>query len=148
MTGLSGIEIFKREPLIESGTFKDIRENCALPRGVTEIAVDISTRDGAVIASVSGEVDALTTPTFSRALAVLLRKPQQPAVLDLAAAQFFGATALRELIEFSHTLAARGVGWALVGSQAVLRPLDVLGVDMPVCGSVQSAVERAAGRAV
>ncbi|WP_024796709.1 STAS domain-containing protein [Tomitella biformata] len=120
----------------------DIRAHCALPRGATDVAVEIINRDGVAIASLSGAVDVLTVPAFSLALKHLLAQPQPCIVLDLTGIDFFGAVALRELINFGQIVSKPGVSWAVVGSRAVLRPLQLLGAlgGLPVCGSVHSAI--------
>lgn len=130
------------EQILDPAAVADIRASCALPRGATDVAVESVNRHGVVILSVSGAVDVLTVPAFSVALERLLAQPQRCVVLDLTGIEFFGSVAIRELINFGQGASKQGFTWAVVGSHAVLRPLQRLGTfgGLPVCGSVHSAV--------
>lgn len=135
-------EYSPNEQFLDPAAIADIRANCALPRGAADVAVETNNRHGVVIIAVSGAVDVLTVPAFSVALESLLTQPQRCVVLDLTGIDFFGSAAIRELINFSQGASKQGFNWAVVGSHAVLRPLQLLGTfgGLPVCGSVHRAV--------
>lgn len=108
----------------------------------TEIGIRLeSLRVGLVVIRVSGEVDIVAAPILRHCIDEQLSKVRS-LVVDLSETTFFGAAGLSLLVHASARIRHRGVGWALVCPHAVLRPLQVTGLDraLPIYPDVEEAI--------
>ncbi|HEY0639449.1 MAG TPA: STAS domain-containing protein [Pseudonocardiaceae bacterium] len=99
----------------------------------------------------AGEVDMATAPALQQALFDACLPARRPAalVVDLTAVRFFGSTGLGLLVVTHRRCLDRGVPLRIVaGAHAVLRPLEVTGLDLlfDVVPTLDAALSRAAPR--
>jgi anti-sigma B factor antagonist len=98
------------------------------------LAIKSESRDDAVILTVEGDIDGLTSPRLMRAITEVFRDLDgRLLVLDLAEVQFLGSSGLRTLRE-SAAEATRHHGLhqlRVVVDQArpVIRPIEIAGFD-------------------
>ena len=98
---------------------------------------------GAVVLSVSGEVDLLTADEFAKRLTDAAARPTRIVVVDLSGVQFLGSVALSALISTAETTRADGVELRIVARERIiLRPLEITGInhDLHVFGTVEDAL--------
>jgi anti-sigma B factor antagonist len=87
-------------------------------------------RPGTAVLEVQGEVDTLTAPRFSAAVAELMNDRNNRLVVDLTGVTFLASSGLAVLIQAAHRAEERGGRLRLVVStRAVRRPLEVTGTD-------------------
>lgn len=90
---------------------------------------------GTAVLGVHGEVDTLTAPQLTTALADLLACPEDVLVIDLTGVTFLASSGLAVLIQAAHRAEERpggrsGARLRLVAtSRAVQRPLEITGSD-------------------
>lgn len=108
-------------------------EDLRSPRGTVPVdAVTVaSERIGeAVVVHVSGEVDMATGAGVTDAVDLVIADCPRVLVVDMNAVSFFGSTGLNLLIRLREQAQSRGVDLRLaVASKAVLRPMQISGVD-------------------
>lgn len=113
------------------------------------LGVEFSVMDDALALVVTGDLDAVAVPDFALALIDVLSNAEGLAVLDLTDVSFLGSAGLSALSDFRQAARSHGCGWALAGSHAVLRPIEIMDLDLPACATVCEAVTLAtAGLAV
>lgn len=84
---------------------------------------------GAVVITVRGEVDLLTSPLLRDALLTQLPGPGTRVIVDLTAVGFFGAAGLNVLATIRAAALAAGTGLCLVAhTRPVLLPLTITGM--------------------
>ena len=83
------------------------------------------------VVSVTGEIDAFTSPALEQELEWVLGDGASSAVVDLAEVGFMDSTALRVLLKALPRFAKRGGKLVLVSDdRRVLRTLEITGLDM------------------
>lgn len=105
---------------------------CSAP--VQSLTVEVDERPAAVVITVAGEVDMLTAPQLRTAVDdAIARLAGRVLVLDLARITFFGSPGLQVLAiaagELRRDDAAPGLRVATGGAHAVLRPVQITGLD-------------------
>lgn len=86
---------------------------------------------GTYVVSVTGEIDAFTSPALEQELEWVLGDGASSAVVDLAEVGFIDSTALRVLLKALPRFAKRGGKLVLVSDdRRVLRTLEITGLDM------------------
>nr|WP_106179842.1 STAS domain-containing protein [Prauserella shujinwangii] len=106
--------------------------------------IDAESRDGLLLARISGEIDLLSAPELRTFVEKATR--DHALVLDLDGVGFLGSaglSVLAELAEKAENGSGTGIRWAVVATRrVVLRPLEATGLDalMPVCASQEEAV--------
>jgi anti-anti-sigma factor len=109
------------------------------------MAVRISTekKNGqGVVVTVSGEVDLETAAVVEEAVADGTEAARSPlVVLDLSAVSFFGSAGIAAIVRAQERCARSGVGFAVVASTAVRRPLELVGLTqrLPLHATVDDA---------
>jgi anti-sigma B factor antagonist len=98
------------------------------------MTVHAQDRDEVLILTVDGDVDGLTAPRLSRAVADAFRNlAGRPLVLDLTSVRFLGSTGLRTLRDSAHEAVHHQGRQPLrvVVDQArpVIRPIEIVGLD-------------------
>lgn len=82
------------------------------------------------VVSVTGEIDAVTSPTLEQELDVVLRDGARSAVVDLGEVNFIDSTALRVLLRALPEFSARGGKLVLAtDDRRVLRTLEITGLE-------------------
>jgi anti-sigma B factor antagonist len=97
----------------------------------------------AVLVTVVGEVDALTTPRLQRVVAQQFVASTRRLILDLAGVSFLSAAGLTVLVAAARAGVEHGVDVCLLtAARAVLRPMQVTGLDglMPIHSSKEHAL--------
>jgi anti-sigma B factor antagonist len=85
--------------------------------------------DGAVTVTATGEVDALTAPTFRVVLDSQLQRRPPELVVDLSGIRFLGSAGLTVLVEAHHAANDHGVALRLIATtRAVIGALTVTGL--------------------
>ncbi|WP_327145895.1 STAS domain-containing protein [Nocardia sp. NBC_01327] len=92
-----------------------------------ELNVRTTSIDSAVVLSVSGEVDMVSAPKLSAAVAESLATVSQLLILDLTEVGFFGSAGLSVLVEALESVGGREL--RVVGSVPVRRPIELTGLD-------------------
>ncbi|GAA3464375.1 anti-sigma factor antagonist [Saccharothrix longispora] len=93
-------------------------------------SVSAGVRGDVPVLRVAGEMDAATTPRVRDELLRWLETAVPVAVLDLTGVVFLASTGLALLAEAAQHADRRGVVFAVVaGHRAVLKPLDITGVN-------------------
>src|SRR6185503_19031766 len=83
------------------------------------------------VVSVTGEIDAFTSPALEQELEWVLGDGASSAVVDLAEVGFMDSTALRVLLKALPRFTKRGGKLVLVSDdRRVLRTLEITGLDM------------------
>ena len=86
---------------------------------------------GTYVVSVTGEIDAFTSPALEQELEWVLGDGASSAVVDLAEVGFMDSTALRVLLKALPRFTKRGGKLVLVSDdRRVLRTLEITGLDM------------------
>lgn len=86
---------------------------------------------GTYVVSVTGEIDAFTSPALEQELDWVLGDGASSAVVDLAEVGFMDSTALRVLLKALPRFTKRGGKLVLVSDdRRVLRTLEITGLDM------------------
>jgi anti-sigma B factor antagonist len=86
---------------------------------------------GMYVVSVTGEIDAFTSPALERELEWVLGDGASNAVVDLAEVGFIDSTALRVLLKALPGFSRRGGKLVLVSEdRRILRTLEITGLDM------------------
>jgi anti-sigma B factor antagonist len=86
---------------------------------------------GTYVVSVTGEIDAFTSPALEQELEWILGDGASNAVVDLANVGFIDSTALRVLLKALPGFAKRGGKLVLVSEdRRILRTLEITGLDM------------------
>jgi anti-sigma B factor antagonist len=113
--------------------------------GSTVLTVRDNERDGVVVVSLVGELDMVTAEDA----AVALREATTDAtavVLDMTELLFFASAGLNILLQLRQELLDKGVDvWLATDQQAVLRPMELMGVadQFSVHSSVADALAAA-----
>jgi anti-sigma B factor antagonist len=82
------------------------------------------------VVSVTGEIDAFTSPAFEQELEWALGEGASNAVVDLGEVAFIDSTALRVLLKAQPRFSRRGGKLVLVSDdRRVLRTLEITGLD-------------------
>jgi anti-sigma B factor antagonist len=85
--------------------------------------------DGSVTVTATGEVDALTAPTFRVVLDSQLQRRPPELVIDLSGVRFLGSAGLTVLVEAHQEANDRGVALRLIATtRAVVGALTVTGL--------------------
>ena len=83
------------------------------------------------VVSVTGEIDAFTSPALEQELDWVLGDGASNAVVDLASVSFIDSTALRVLLKALPGFANRGGKLVLVSEdRRILRTLEITGLDL------------------
>jgi len=94
--------------------------------------LSLSTRtgeDGVVTVTATGEVDALTAPTFRLVLDSQLRRRPPELVVDLSGIRFLGSAGLTVLVDAHRAASDRDVALRLIATtRAVIGALTVTGL--------------------
>lgn len=110
--------------------------------------IDISRLDsGAVVVSVTGDIDLFTTPEFKQAVAEAMSRDADTVVVDLSRSTFMDSSSLGVLIGAHRKLARRGRPLTVVcDNEAILKVLRVTGLDgvFDVVGSLADSSEQVA----
>lgn len=117
------------------------------PAEPLRITVERPTPD-AVVLRLAGDLDLLTAPLLRERLWPLLEQPGQTVILELSGVEFLGSPGLAELAAANDLAARHQSRIALVGgSHAVLRPLEVTGLNLlfKIYESVAEALGSSAG---
>ena len=86
---------------------------------------------GTYVVSVTGEIDAFTSPALEQELEWVLGDGASSAVVDLAEVGFMDSTALRVLLKALPRFTKRGGKLVLVSDdRRVLRTLEITGLDL------------------
>ncbi|HEY7148942.1 MAG TPA: STAS domain-containing protein [Gaiellaceae bacterium] len=86
---------------------------------------------GTYVVSVTGEIDAFTSPALEQELEWVLGDGASNAVVDLANVGFIDSTALRVLLKALPGFSKRGGKLVLVSEdRRILRTLEITGLDM------------------
>jgi anti-sigma B factor antagonist len=88
--------------------------------------------DGAVVVTVAGELDMLTTPRLRAAVSKALDEAMnEPVVLDLTNVTFLGSPGLAALVEAVRKAGQRGGPLRIVvdHTRPVIRPIELTGLD-------------------
>jgi anti-sigma B factor antagonist len=80
-----------------------------------------------VTVAVTGAIDAVTTPTFTDAMATAVRAQPSVLLLDLTAVDFFGSHAVRALLNAYHHTLAHDARLVVVCAGIVDRVLAITG---------------------
>ena len=93
--------------------------------------IDISSLEsGAVVVSVTGDIDLFTTPEFKQAVAEAMSRDADEVVVDLSRSTFMDSSSLGVLIGAHRKLARRGRPLVVVcDNEAILKVLRVTGLD-------------------
>jgi anti-sigma B factor antagonist len=99
-----------------------------------EQIMNINTRRerGAVLVTVTGEVDLLTADRFRAAVAAALQQAgNAPVVIDLTGVQFLGSTGLTALVEVTQAAELGDKPFRIVVDEQrpVVRPIQLSGLD-------------------
>lgn len=96
------------------------------------ISVRRETVDGAIVVTVAGELDMLTTPRLRVAVRQALDEAMgEPVILDLTAVTFLGSPGLAALVDAVRQAGQRGGPLRVVVDNArpVIRPIELTGLD-------------------
>ncbi|GLY47845.1 STAS domain-containing protein [Lentzea sp. NBRC 102530] len=94
------------------------------------MTVDLTGGD-VTVATVSGELDSVSSGFLSRHLEAAVAARPHALILDFAAVGFCSAAVLRVLVETTAAADSAGVRWALVSDhRAVLRPIELTGLEV------------------
>lgn len=88
--------------------------------------------DGAVVVTVAGELDMLTTPRLRVAVSEALDEAMgEPVIVDLTKVTFLGSPGLAALVEAVRRANQRGGPLRIVVDNArpVIRPIELTGLD-------------------
>jgi anti-sigma B factor antagonist len=101
--------------------------------------------DDAVVVTVAGELDMLTTPRLRAAVSGALEEAKgAPVVLDLTRVTFLGSPGLAALVEAVRQAERRGGPLRIVVDNArpVIRPIELTGLDdvLALYGTVDAAL--------
>jgi anti-anti-sigma factor len=112
------------------------------------LRVDRAVHGSVVIYRVAGEIDALTAPLLSQALADAVDVPDAVShvVLDLSDVPFLSSAGLSILVDHHGRCAVNGVGLSVVARQhAVLRSIQITALDriIPLHPTVSDALTAA-----
>lgn len=120
--------------------------NAPLPPGDQfGVTVDVEQRGAAVVLHVAGELDLLTTPTFSEACLHELRKRPPVLVVDLTGVTFLASVGMSAIVA-AHEEAGEHTKVRVVGgTRDTLRPIRVTGLDslLSVYPALEAALEDA-----
>ena len=109
------------------------------------MSVDRDRRRGAVVVTVSGEVDALTAPTLRAQLdSALAEAGDGPVVVDLTDVSFLASRGLATLVDAHRDASARTPLRVVVDhTRPVIRPLQLSGLDgvLALFSDVEEALE-------
>jgi len=102
---------------------------------------------GAVLVTIAGELDMLTTPRLRAAVSGALEEAGgEPVVLDLTEVTFLGSHGLAALVEAVRRAERRGGPLRIVVDNArpVIRPIELTGLDdvLALFGTVEEALAR------
>lgn len=93
------------------------------------IAIEVADHGGAIVISVAGEVDMVTTPHLNTCLQEQLALSPDRLVVDLSELSFLGSSGLAVLVESLDDARSRGTDLRLVcSSREVVRPLEATGL--------------------
>lgn len=93
------------------------------------MTVDITNRDGAAVAQLSGEVDLERSPGVRRALLDAL-SARKPVVVDLSAVSYIDSSGIASLVEAYQTARKQGTPFVLCAvSPAALRVMQLARLD-------------------
>ncbi|MBB1156157.1 STAS domain-containing protein [Amycolatopsis dendrobii] len=99
------------------------------------------------VVTLAGDLDAADVPRLRRLVSGELGLRPPALLVDLTAVPFCSARFLKFLAEQASEARGSGVRFAVVAQQrAVLRPLALLGLDLPVVGCLEEAVLNARTR--
>jgi anti-sigma B factor antagonist len=115
------------------------------------MALRISTEERTgqgVVVTATGEVDLKTVGALEDRLAVECGEPvgSSTVVMDLSSVDFFGSAGIAAVVWAHRRCARSGLGFAVVASRAVRRPLELVGLGqtLPIETSVNDAFAAAA----
>jgi anti-sigma B factor antagonist len=97
------------------------------PEARLDVPVTTEWANGAVVLRVSGDVDYVTAPQVTAAVAALAERPTV-AVIDLLGVSFFGSAGLTLLVATAQA-AKLGTRVRVVAGPAALRPVLVAGLE-------------------
>lgn len=110
--------------------------------------IDISRLgSGAVVVSVTGDIDLFTTPEFKQGVSEAMSREADRVIVDLSRSTFMDSSSLGVLIGAHRRMARRGRLLTVVcDNEAILKVLRVTGLDsvFDVVGSLPAASDRVA----
>ena len=93
------------------------------------LTTSVAHRDGAVVLSVSGEIDAATASVFDAAVAAALAEDPLMLIIELSAVTFMGSVGLRILLSTKEETGNNFADFAVVAhDKAILRPIQLAGL--------------------
>lgn len=113
------------------------------PAEGTAAGVQTADRDGVLVATVTGELDAATVDAAGTALTELLDKQPAALVVDLAVS-FLSSAGLSMLLKLHGRAQNDGIGFVIVAQDnAAQHPLFISGLSevLPLADTVDAAVE-------
>lgn len=122
------------------------QSGAANPDNVTTVEVDEETvteerRPGAVVLTVTGEVDMTTAPALENAVRRSLAERPARLVIDLTGAEFFSSAGIAILV-LAHRSRADVALHIVATDRIVLRPLELTGLrnEFAIHGSLEAAL--------
>jgi anti-sigma B factor antagonist len=117
------------------------------PAGEQLVNINRESADGAIIVTVEGELDMLTTPRLRAAVSEALDEAMgEPVVLDLTKITFLGSPGLAALVEAVRQARQLGGPLRIVVDNArpVIRPIELTGLDdvLALYETVEEALAR------
>jgi anti-sigma B factor antagonist len=106
---------------------------------------EVTQRDGAVIASFSGDVDLQSSPEARKILLECVEK-KMPVLVDLSGVNYIDSSGIASLVEALQTARKGGGDLFLVSvSEAALRVLELARLDkvFSICDSIEDGLGKA-----
>jgi anti-sigma B factor antagonist len=117
-------------------------EASSAPGDIASVSIDdLGT---VMVVRMTGEIDASTAKVVGGPLFSCLDAVSCAVIVDLTSVEFIGSTGLTILVRACRTARARAIALRVVaGTQAVLRPMQVCGLDtyLPLSSCVSDALD-------
>jgi anti-anti-sigma factor len=103
--------------------------------------------DGAVVLSVSGEVDMLSAPRLAEAIHTALAASPTALIVDLSKVDFLASAGMTVLVAAPCATTANRVGGTTLSCAATSRPIQLTKLDsvLPLYSTLDNALESVAG---
>ncbi|MFL6119332.1 STAS domain-containing protein [Actinophytocola sp.] len=107
------------------------------------VSVDVEHHGAATVLRVAGELDLLTTPTFTQACEQELGKRPPVLVIDLTGVTFLASVGMSAIVSAHEAAGERTKVRVVAGTRDTLRPIRVTGLDklLSVYSSLPEALE-------
>lgn len=103
-----------------------------MPLRSQSVTVAVEEHGQVVVLVVAGEVDLLTVPQFQEALTLALENRPETLVVDLSKVEFMGSAGLAALVGAYQSAGEHTRLRVVAASTAILRPLQLTGLDKEI----------------